>query len=227
MVSRSHTNAGVSCLPRRRKTGVCVLLAAVLLGLFAGASALALSPLRMAEDSPHAGLLRHVFNQIPPVWKTERPLVVEEVSRQEMEDLIARVGGDDTDGDWTIDGCYEPGGLGRNDPATITLIETLKSDDAELVFAHEYGHLVWDELLTNADRSRYSRIWSEQKHDNRLVTAYAADSDEEGFAEAMAYFLRKPALLHKRDPRSWQFLNDLNAVRMHHRFHAALPAGGR
>ena len=49
----------------------------------------------------------------PSIWKAARPLVVEEVSRQEMEGRVAQVGREDGETDWTVDGCYEPGGISK------------------------------------------------------------------------------------------------------------------
>ncbi len=92
---------------------------------------------------------------------------------------------------------------------TISLRETLHGDQAAFVFAHEYGHYVWEDLLTESQRANYGRLWRIQKRARHLVTAYARDSVEEGFAEAFAHYLRKPSLLRKRDARSSAFLADL------------------
>jgi hypothetical protein len=53
------------------------------------------------------------------------------------------------------------------------------------------------------------RIWEQQRRNRSLVSEYAEDSVEEGFAEAFAHLLRKPERLHRRDPLSEAFLNDL------------------
>ena len=43
---------------------------------------------------------------------------------------------------------------------------------------------------------------------HRLITAYAADSVVEGFAEAFAHYLRRPWLLRRRDIDSEEFLEE-------------------
>ena len=73
--------------------------------------------------------------------------------------------------------------------------------------AHEYGHYVWFDLLTKNDRNRYGALYARQKAAHKLVTPYAADSVEEGFAEAFAADLADPALLLRADPLSAQFLS--------------------
>ncbi len=73
--------------------------------------------------------------------------------------------------------------------------------------AHEYGHYVWFDLLTKNDRNRYGALYARQKAAHKLVTPYAADSVEEGFAEAFAADLTDPALLLRADPLSAQFLS--------------------
>ena len=41
------------------------------------------------------------------------------------------------------------------------------------------------------------------------MTEYAGDSDEEGFAEAFAYFIRKPGILRRLDGRSSIFMTEM------------------
>jgi hypothetical protein len=180
--------------------------------LLCSASA-AFAALRVADSAPHALLWRRLYDRMPDFWKSERAVVVQEVSRAEMERLVARTGGysgSHAHDNSVVDGCYQPNGEDENSPATITLRETLRGDEAALVFTHEYGHFAWEERLSEAQRACYRRLWREQKRARHLVTRYAGDSQEEGFAEAFAYFLQKPAALRRRDPRSWQFLNDLS-----------------
>ena len=75
-------------------------------------------------------------------------------------------------------------------------------------FAHEYGHYVWFDLLTNDDRKRYKALYDRQKAARKLVTSYAAESVEEGFAEAFAAETTSPAALLRADPLSAKFLAD-------------------
>ncbi len=173
-----------------------------------------LAALRVDEEAPHASLWRSLYAEMPGCWKTPRLVVLRELSDADMDRLIARKqqgAGDAREDDSVIDGCYENGGQQEDDSATITLRDTLSGEEAVLVFTHEYGHHVWDEILTNGERARYERLWRQQKRAHRLVTEYAGDSEEEGFAEAFAYYLRRPTRLRQRDPASWQFLNDIAA----------------
>lgn len=170
----------------------------------------AAASLRIAEGSPHASLWRRLYEKMPAPWKTDRAILVEEVSDAEMEGLVARSGeANRADDDSVVDGCFIDGGENEGDPARITLRETLEGEEAGLVFTHEYGHFVWDSLLTNSQRTRYQRLWKTQKRAGHLVTEYAGDSEEEGFAEAFAYYLRKPETLRHSDEASWQFLHGL------------------
>lgn len=73
-------------------------------------------------------------------------------------------------------------------------------------FAHEYGHYVWFKLLSKGDRKRYSALYDKQKAAHRLITDYAADSLEEGFAEAFSADIVAPAALLHQDPLSYRFL---------------------
>lgn len=109
-------------------------------------------------------------------------------------------GSNDSNDDGDIDGVFE------NDPPCITL---RLSDDGKpdtLTFAHEYGHYVWFDLLSDADRKHYEAVYDRQKAAHRLITDYAADCVQEGFAEAFSYFIAEPSVLSSRDPLSFQFL---------------------
>ena len=171
----------------------------------------AVAELSVASESPHAAMWRKVYQQVPETWKSQRVVVVQEVSDSEMERLVARTDGESSSksaDNSVVDGCFQPGER-EEEPDTITLRETLKGQEAELVFTHEYGHFVWDARLSRSQRDQYRRLWREQKRQGHLVTGYANDSAEEGFAEAFAYFLRKSASLRRRDEASWKFLNSL------------------
>ena len=169
-----------------------------------------IASLHVRDDAPHAEQWFRLYNELPDVWKTRRVIKLRELPPREMERLVAKLDGDEADrnGDSVVDGCYQSGDEDEDTPI-ITLCETLRGEQAALVFAHEYGHFVWGELLTDSERARYTRLWRTQKRAHHLVTRYAGDSDEEGFAEAFAYSLRRPAQLQKRDSASLQFCRDL------------------
>lgn len=202
--------ASITALPIRFRVGVC--LSALILLLFVSASSRAYSlypPLRINRYAPHASQIQKVFDRIPLIWKSPRRVLVQEVSAIEMDRMLARNGMTRPRTSEDVDGCYHGGGVDKEEPALITLRESLRTDESEAVFVHEFGHLVWDELITREQRSRYQRLWQEQRRSRHLVTVYAGENVEEGFAEAFGHFLRKPELLRKRDARSWQFLSDL------------------
>lgn len=72
--------------------------------------------------------------------------------------------------------------------------------------AHEYGHYVWFDLLSKSDRKRYKAIYDKQKAAHKLITGYAAENVEEGFAEAFAADTNAPLSLLHQDPLSYRFL---------------------
>lgn len=160
-----------------------------------------------------APIWKKVYARIPAVWKTGQKLDVREVSGREMARIVEQTRGDDADrdqnGDTVVDGCYQNRRGSEDDTARIFLSDALRGEEVALVFAHEYGHFVWDELLNDRQRDSYYLLWREQKKAEHLVTEYAAESEEEGFAEAFSYFLRKPDTLQKRDPASTKFLRSL------------------
>jgi hypothetical protein len=171
----------------------------------------ACAELRIDHDTTHAAIWRKIYQQLPDAWKSSRIVVVQEVTDSEMEHIVAQSQGGNNnseDDGSVVDGCFQPGEK-EGDPDTITLRESLRGSEAELVFTHEYGHFVWDARMTRAQRDQYRRLWRVLKHQGHLVTRYAGDSPEEGFAEAFAYFLRRSLTLRSRDADSWNFLNGL------------------
>ncbi len=103
--------------------------------------------------------------------------------------------------DGEIDGVFE------DNPPRITL-RIPNSDPPDMyTFAHEYGHYVWFTLLSRDDRRRYEAIYKKQKAAHHLVTRYAATDVEEGFAEAFSFYANEAPILQRRDPASYQFLN--------------------
>ncbi len=197
----------------RRLPILVSLLSLSLSLLLLGPAIPARAVLRYSEDSPHAALWQRIYDRMPACWKSPRPVLVQEVSDEEMDHLVARTSHrnpeERSDEDSLVDGCYENSGEADSTP-TITLRESLRGEDAALVFAHEYGHFVWEQFVSRAERAQYIRLWRHQKRVGHLVTEYAGDSPEEGFAEAFSFFLRNPALLQRRDRVSSLFLQDLS-----------------
>lgn len=103
--------------------------------------------------------------------------------------------------DGEIDGVFE------DNPPRITLRVPNSEPPDMFTFAHEYGHYVWFNLLSKDDRKRYEAIYKKQKNAHHLVTHYAATDVEEGFAEAFSFYANEAPILQRRDPASYQFLN--------------------
>jgi hypothetical protein len=103
--------------------------------------------------------------------------------------------------DGEIDGVFE------DNPARITLRIPASGRPDLYTFAHEYGHYVWFNLLSQDDKRRYEGIYDKQKARRHLVTRYAQTDVEEGFAEAFSFYANEPPLLLHRDALSYQFLS--------------------
>ena len=201
----------VGLRPGRRIVACLIALTALAAMDTGGARA----TLRVRDDARHAEQWFRLYDELPSPWKTRRAVLLREMSPRDITRLAARLGDREADHneDSVVDGCYQNGEAGDDGPPIITVCDTLRGDQAALVFAHEYGHFVWDELLTEEQRGRYARVWRIQKRAHHLVTEYARESDEEGFAEAFAYFARHPSQLARKDAASTLFLRDLSAAR--------------
>jgi len=165
---------------------------------------------RPARETGRAALWRKLYDAFPQPWKSRDVVVVREVSDREMDRLVREHGDDnsrDSADDDEVQGYFEFTGP-REETPLIVLRDSLTEPEATFVFSHEYGHYVWEELLTKRDQDEYFRIWNSRRRDKRLVSTYAGDSVVEGFAEAFAHYLRRSAQLHRKDPDSEQFLRD-------------------
>jgi hypothetical protein len=169
----------------------------------------AAAQLRFRSGSAHGALWRRLYSGLPTSWKAHDLVYVRELSDDDMDRFIEEFEGPNSKADSIVDGCYQGSHVGRDFAGEITLRESLRGENAALVFMHEYGHYIWANLLTDADRSKYRRIWREQKRQMSLVTKYAGESDEEGFAEAFAFYIRRPSALRRSDGKSWTFLSEL------------------
>ncbi|CCW34503.1 hypothetical protein CTKA_00477 [Chthonomonas calidirosea] len=165
--------------------------------------------LRFYDDAPHASTWQAFYSQLPAIWKTDKIIIVQEVSHQQLAQIFKETYGYVPANVNDMDGCYQFGGERIDADATISILNTLHGDAAIEVFAHEYGHFVWDQLLDRAQRAAYRQLWQQQKAQHRLVTGYAATSPEEGFAETFAYFFCNRNELHAKDRPSETFLSAL------------------
>lgn len=170
-----------------------------------------------AERQAIAGLLQ---KQLSGLIDPAQPISVKIVTPAEMRVLVDRNKdsasqskssdqantNDDTDGD--VDGLYD------DDPPTITLLSGDPPRDLALTFLHEYGHHLWAFQMNGNDRSAYNELYARQLAAGQLVTDYAKESPEEGFAEAVSYYLSQPDKLKRRDPASYRYV-DLLMPRLH------------
>ncbi len=165
--------------------------------------------IRFRADAAHGSLWRNLYSRLPVAWKARELVYVREVTDDDMDRFVERFEGPNSKDNSIVDGCYQANRASDDTAGQITLRQSLRGENAALVFVHEYGHYVWSSVLTNGDRARYHRVWREQKRTRNLVTEYAGDSDEEGFAEAFAYFIRKPGILRRLDSRSSTFMTEM------------------
>ena len=168
--------------------------------------------LHMIDSPHHATLWQHIYDRLPALWKTDQTIRVEEVPIADLNADQVSTDASDFNGDENDNHNNAPADgefiedEDSDTPPTIRLADNLNDDDSSLVFAHEYGHYVWNDKLTREQRRSYRRLWWRQMHAGHLVTDYASDSPEEGFAEAFSYFLQKPDQLKHKDMESWRFL---------------------
>jgi hypothetical protein len=203
LTSQSAHRAGPPFARARLRTALAfAALAALVVSLPAAAT------LRVTPESPRGRLFKSVYDQLPPCWKANRVVVLREVSDADMDFLVGeeeewrREGTDDS----IVDGYYQPGR--RGEAPIITLRKSMKDGAAEMVFAHEYAHYIWDVFLTNRQKADYLKIWDQQAISEKLVTTYAGESVEEGFSEAVSHYLLRPQLLKKRDEASYKFVQE-------------------
>ncbi len=142
---------------------------------------------------------------IPIRFQTHDKVKVQTLSDAAMDDYLRS--DSDSDDSNSEDSASEIDGVFSDDPPQIFLRVPDPAQIDYATFAHEYGHYVWFDLLTDADRKRYKAIYDRQKAAHRLITDYAAESLEEGFAEAFSADIVTPAALLHQDPLSYQFLS--------------------
>jgi hypothetical protein len=144
---------------------------------------------------------------IPPRFRARQSVSVSLLANSEMNVYLeSNAGTSAEDGDGDIDGVFE------NDPPNITLRLSTDGILDEQIFAHEYGHYVWFDLLRDSDRRHYQKIYDRQKAAHALITDYAQTSVQEGFAEAFSYYVNHPARLARRDALSYRFLAHWHCV---------------
>jgi hypothetical protein len=143
---------------------------------------------------------------IPQAWHTHVSINVNILTDRDMNAYIhdgEPPGASNSEDDNSIDGIFE------DHPARITLRGSADPNEFPMTFAHEYGHYVWQEEMSQQDHARYSEIYNRQREAHQLVTDYAATELDEGFAEAVSYYLLNRPVLEERDAASAHFLDDI------------------
>ncbi|MGI4791683.1 MAG: hypothetical protein ACRYFS_22915 [Janthinobacterium lividum] len=166
--------------------------------------------------TPTAHTLSTWFQQhIPVKFQAHKRFEVQPLSNTGMDDYLhdcdadsdnahsdnSDPGNNPEDDDSDIDGVFV------DDPPQIVLRVPDSGQLDFYTFAHEYGHYVWFDVLSKDDRKRYKKLYEHQKSANHLITDYAAESVEEGFAEAFSYDINDPVALQHEDALSYQFLS--------------------
>ena len=193
-------------MTKRCILGIILLWAAGVLLLSRPAAA------QVVVDSPATPTARALsawFQQHVPVrFQARNKVEVQALPDAAMDDYLHADAGDaddtqnsDTDSDEEVDGVF------TDDPPQIFLRVSDPTQIDYATFAHEYGHYVWFDLLSKDDRKRYKAIYDRQKAAHRLISDYAGESLEEGFAEAFSTDMVAPAALQRQDPLSFQFLS--------------------
>ena len=151
---------------------------------------------------------------IPAKFQARDKVEVLPLSDDAMDDYLHSDPDSDSDGSSDAndesnakDSIEEIDGVFTDNPPQITLRVPNPAQIDYATFAHEYGHYVWFDLLTDNDRKRYKAIYDRQKAAHRLISTYAGESREEGFAEAFSADIVTPAALLHQDPLSYQFLS--------------------
>jgi len=155
-------------------------------------------------------LMAWAAKHVPAKFQAREPLEVSPLSESGMDDYLRdgdnpqnKSQGDDDE----IDGVFV-----NHPPRILLRIPDSGRVDFDTL-AHEYGHYVWFDLLSKDDRNRYKALYEKQKSAHKLITSYAAESVEEGFAEAFSAEMTAPAALLRTDPLSARFLADWSLKR--------------
>lgn len=149
---------------------------------------------------------------MPARFRAHSRLTVRELTDPDMDDYL-KADQDPSDNSFQSssgDDSAQIDGVFEGDPDRIALRLPASGQLDMFTFAHEYGHYVWFNLLSRDDRRRYEAIYKRQREAHRLVTRYAATDLEEGFAEAFSFYAHEAPVLARRDPPSFQFLNQWN-----------------
>ena len=144
-----------------------------------------------------------VCDRLPACCRAKASICVKLLNDREMNAYLARASGAANIRYDAIDGVYD------DDLSTIALRLTSPNDDVSATFAHEYGHFVWQRILTKDQRKRYEQDYKAELRARNLITTYAAISLEEGFAETFSAYVLTPSAVAVKCPASCHCLDEL------------------
>ena len=153
-----------------------------------------------------AQALESAYSAFPPACRTDGTVCVCLLSDHSMDSCLqacAAAHSQKMVNPGAVDGFFDC------TSGVITLRDVSTTSDVSATFAHEYGHFVWANILTPAQRDRYGAIYRTQRSAHHLISQYAAVSVQEGFAEAFSFYIRDQACLAKADPLSCVYLTSL------------------
>jgi len=167
-------------------------------------------PVLDGPESATQSLLSWYDQNIPAVYKATCPLIVHELTETAMLDYINSGSGAHSRKKANVKDSDDIDGVFDNNPPRIA-VELGDDGLADTsTFAHEYGHYVWFDLMDKSDRKAYERIYKHSKDKKALVSDYAYENVEEGFAEAFSFYTNEPQELQRLDPDSYEFLANWN-----------------
>lgn len=155
--------------------------------------------------------VRHFCAVVPQVFTRDRTVLIRIVSSKQLQSDTSTTESPAADRFGTIDGYYRSGGNSLQADGEIEVSSDLRGTKLSMVLAHEYGHFVWFERMTTAQRKAYREVWTKDKHRHQLVTTYATESAREGFAEAFSWYIYRNRQLKQGDLGSWQFITHLTS----------------
>lgn len=152
-------------------------------------------------DKNFKAIQRVLHEVIPAAFQPAgKAVMIESVPADEAHTALSTIYDDDDDVDGLL-GLYLPrptdGPPGLPEFGSIILLigdmkgEVQGHKTAEYVVSHEYGHWVYFELLTKAERKEWEGIWKEEDELHCHPTDYAGGNEWEGFAETFATYCWK------------------------------------
>ncbi|MDE2126301.1 MAG: hypothetical protein KGJ62_06910 [Armatimonadetes bacterium] len=163
----------------------------------------------VAAPSGQAALWQRIVTYLPTAFRRGPGIRVVETTQAAIASAAVSATAVAADGDGPVDGLYLPPPDAQDTPAEVMVRQGLRGMLAGLVFTHELGHYVWQTELTRTQREAYRALWKSRVELGGLITTYADASPQEGFAEAFAWYVRRPIALRRVDAKSYDFVAQL------------------